>query len=233
MANSPSFGRTRSRAEVLNAFMRGVYTWMCAGLGVTTVAAFYTASSQAMLQFIFGNTFVLIGLVIAQLGIVVGLSGAVKRLSPGAATGLFMLYSALTGVTLSAVLVAYSGAAVFKAFLTTAGMFGAMSIYGWTTKRDLTGWGSFLFMGLIGIIIASVVNIFMASPMLDFVISGVGVLIFTGLTAYDTQQLKAMGETAPDDAGAVRKATILGALRLYLDFINLFLMLLRFFGGRE
>ncbi|HKK33722.1 MAG TPA: Bax inhibitor-1/YccA family protein, partial [Desulfomicrobiaceae bacterium] len=146
-----------------------------------------------------------------------------------------MLYSAMNGATLSAVLLAYTGASVFSTFLVCAGMFGAMSVYGMTTKKDLTSMGSFLFMGLIGIIIASVVNIFLQSPAMHFVISGVGVLIFTGLTAYDTQKLKAMGESAPmDDATAVRRGTILGALTLYLDFINLFLMLLRFMGqGRE
>jgi hypothetical protein len=145
------------------------------------------------------------------------------------------LYSGLNGVTLSAILLAYTGSSVVGTFVICAGMFGAMSIYGMVTKKDLTSLGSFMFMGLIGIILASVVNIFLRSPGLEFAISGIGVLVFVGLTAYDTQKLKEMGQTAPmEDGTAVRRGTILGALTLYLDFINLFLMLLRFFGqGRE
>jgi FtsH-binding integral membrane protein len=232
MAQYPSYGTSQSRVEVVNAFMRGVYAWMSAGLGVTALVAFYTARTPALMEAIFTNQILLIGLIIAQFGLVVAISAAVHRMSGTTATGLFMLYSALTGLTLSSVLVVYAASDVFKAFVTAAGMFGAMSIYGLTTKKDLTSWGSFLFMGLIGLVIAMVVNMFMQSAMMDFVISGVGVLLFTGLTAYDTQKLKVMGESAPhDDATAVRRGTILGALTLYLDFINLFLMLLRLFGG--
>ncbi len=215
-----------------NAFLRGVYHWMTAGLLVTAAVAYGVAHSPTIASLIFGSPFVFWGLVLGELGLVIAISGAVHRMSAGTATGLFLLYSALNGATLSAVLLVYSGAAVFKAFLVTAGTFGVMSIYGASTSRDLSGLGSFLFMGLVGIILASVVNIFMASPAVDFVISAVGVLVFTGLTAYDTQMLRQMGESAPmDDALAIRRGTILGALRLYLDFINLFLMLLRFFGG--
>jgi FtsH-binding integral membrane protein len=215
--------------------MRGVYQWMTIGLGLTAVVAYAVVSSEAAINFIFGNTMVFWGLIIGELLLVVAISGAINKMSAATASGLFMLYSAMNGATLSAVLLAYTGASVFSTFLVCAGMFGAMSVYGMTTKKDLTSMGSFLFMGLIGIIIASVVNIFLQSPAMHFVISGVGVLIFTGLTAYDTQKLKAMGESAPmDDATAVRRGTILGALTLYLDFINLFLMLLRFMGqGRE
>ncbi len=232
MSEFRTFPTTRSRAEVVNAFMRGVYGWMTAGLGLTAVVALSVASSPTILKALFGNPMLLILLVIAQLGIVIGLSAAVNRLSGGAATGLFLLYSALTGVTLSSVLVVYTGASVAKAFVVCAGMFGAMSIYGMTTKKDLTGMGSFMFMGLIGILLASLVNIFLRSPGMDFVISVIGVIVFTGLTAYDTQKLKDMGEVAPmDDATAVRRGTILGALTLYLDFINLFLMLVRLFGS--
>jgi FtsH-binding integral membrane protein len=153
-------------------------------------------------------------------------------MSAGTATTLFMVYSALNGVVLSSVLIVYATASVFQAFVTAAAMFGAMTVYGMTTKRDLTSMGSFMFMGLIGILIASVVNIFLGSSMMELVISAIGVIVFTGLTAYDSQQLRQMGETAPmDDPVAIRRGTILGALRLYLDFINLFLMLLRLFGG--
>ena len=227
-----SMPTTQSRAEVVNAFMRGVYGWMSLGLLVTAVVSMYVVTNPAIRQAVFGNQIIFFGLIIAELALVVGLSAAINRLSAGTASGLFMLYSALNGVTLSSIFLIYAQATIFKAFLVTGGMFGAMSLYGLVTKRDLTGMGSFMFMGLIGIIIASVVNIFVKSSMMDFVISCVGVLVFLGLTAYDTQKLKVMGDMAPaDDATAVRRGTILGALTLYLDFINLFLMMLRLFGG--
>ena len=156
----------------------------------------------------------------------------IRHMSGSQATAMFMAYSALTGVTFSILPIIYPAVAIAKAFVTTAGMFGAMSIYGMTTKRDLTGVGSFAIMGLFGLIIAMLVNIFLQSAAMDFVISGLGVVIFTLLTAYDTQKLKVMGESAPaNDGTAVRRGVILGALTLYLDFINLFLFLLRFFGG--
>lgn len=224
--------RTEARPEVVNAFMRGVYGWMTGGLALTAGIALYVASNPSLVQAIFSNTMIVILLIIAQFGLVITLSAAIRKLSPGTAGGLFLLYSALTGVTFSVIFLAYTQADIFKAFLTAGGMFGAMSIYGMTTKKDLTSWGSFLFMGLIGLVIAMVVNIFLASAMMDFVISIIGVIIFTGLTAYDTQRLKDMGDVAPGrDGAAVKRATILGALTLYLDFINLFLMLLRLFGG--
>ncbi len=214
--------------------MNQVYLWMTAGLGLTALVAWAIASSPTALNLIFSNTWLLIGLVIAQLGLVVGLSAAVQRLSAFTATSLFLLYAALTGVTLSSIFVVYTTGSIAKAFLITAATFGAMTVYGTVTKRDLTGLGSFLFMGLIGLIIAMVVNIFLKSPMVDFIISGVGVLIFTGLTAYDTQKLRRFGENAPlEDGTAIRRGAILGALTLYLDFINLFLMMLRLFGNRE
>ena len=232
MQQYQAYPSAQQRAEVVNAFMRGVYGWMTAGLGVTAALAFLVATTPALAQLIWGNQILFFGLIIGELGLVFALAGAVQRMSAGTATGLFILYSALNGLTLSVIFAAYAPGAIFKAFITTAGMFGAMSIYGLTTKRDLTGWGSFLFMGLIGILIAMVVNIFLKSPLMHFVISGVGVVVFTGLTAYDTQKLKAMGETAPmGDATALRRGTILGALTLYLDFILLFQMLLSLFGG--
>lgn len=223
------------RAEVLNAYMRGVYQWMAGGLGLTAVMAYMVASSPTLVQAIFGNPILFWGLIIAEFGLVMGISGGISKLSAGTASGLFLLYSALNGVTLSAILLAYTATSVAGTFVICAGMFGAMSVYGMVTKKDLTSMGSFMFMGLIGIILASVVNIFLQSPGLDFAISGIGVLVFVGLTAYDTQKLKMMGQSAPmNDATAVRRGTILGALTLYLDFINLFLMLLRLFGqGRD
>ncbi|OBQ56310.1 membrane protein [Halodesulfovibrio spirochaetisodalis] len=220
------------RAELVNTYLRGVYGWMMLGLLVTAVCAFFTAASPAIQQVIFGNQFAFIGLIIAEFGLVMYLSARIANLSAGAATGLFLLYSALNGVTLSAILLVYASSTVFSAFFTAAGMFGAMSLYGMTTKRDLTSMGSFMMMGLFGIVIAMVVNIFIGSSMMQLVISAIGVIVFTGLTAYDTQRLAEMGESMPaDDATAVRRGTILGALTLYLDFINLFLMLLRLFAA--
>lgn len=218
--------------ELVNAYLRGVYGWMMLGLLVTSVFAFLTASTPAVQQLVFANQFTFIGLIIAEFGLVIYLSARIAHMSAGKATGCFLLYSALNGVTLSVILMVYAASTVASAFFTAAGMFGAMSLYGMTTKRDLTGMGSFMMMGLIGIIIAMVVNMFIGSTMMEFIISALGVVIFTGLTAYDTQRLAQMGESMPaNDATAVRRGTILGALTLYLDFINLFLMLLRLFGA--
>ncbi len=225
---------SESRALALNAFMRSVYQWMAIGLGVTAAAAFTVLSSPALLQLVFGTPMLPIILMVGLLGLVFFLSARIHTMSAGTATTLFLVYSALNGVVLSSVLLVYTGASVFQAFITAAGMFGAMTVYGLTTKRDLTSWGSFLFMGLIGIIIASLVNLFMQSGLTSMIISAIGVVVFTGLTAYDTQKLREMGESAPmDDAVAIRRGVIMGALTLYLDFINLFLMLLRLFASRD
>ena len=221
-------------SSVASIYMRQVYQWMTMGLGVTTLMAWFVASTPAVQQVIFGNSLIMIALIVAQFGLVIALSAAVHKMSSSTATGLFLLYSALTGATLSSIFVIYPIASITNAFLVTTGTFLAMTVYGTVTKRDLTAMGSFLFMGLIGIVIAMVVNIFLKSAMMDFVVSCLGVLIFTGLTAYDTQKLRRFGESAPlDDATAVRRGAILGALTLYLDFINLFLMLLRLFGGNR
>lgn len=183
---------------------------------------------------LFSSQITFFGLIILQLGLVFVISGMVNRLSGTMATGLFMLYSALTGLTLSSIFIAYTYSSIASTFVVTAGMFGAMSLYGYTTKRDLSGFGSMLFMGLIGIVLASLVNIWLKSPALMWAITYIGVLVFVGLTAYDTQKLKAMGEQLnADDKDSFRKYAIVGALTLYLDFINLFLMLLRIFGNRR
>ena len=225
---------SQSTVSVASLYMRQVYQWMTLGLGVTALCAWFVAGSEAIRTAIFTNTFLLIGLVIAQFGLVIAISAAVQRMSAGMASALFVLYSALTGVTLSSIFLVYPIGSITNAFVVTAGTFLAMSVYGTVTKRDLTSMGSFMTMGLIGILIAMVVNIFLKSTMMDFVISCLGVLIFTGLTAYDTQKLRQFGANAPlDDATAVRRGVILGALTLYLDFINLFLMLLRLFGGNR
>lgn len=239
MADYRTISTPGARVEVLNAFMRGVYQWMAIGLGVTGVLAYMAANTPAVIQLFFDQaTGAPTGLfwvaVIGELGLVFVLAGAIKRLSASTATALFVAYSALNGLTLSYIFIIYTQTSIVATFMVCAGMFGAMSVYGMTTKKDLTSWGSFLIMGVIGIVIAMIVNMFLQSSAMHFVISILGVIIFTGLTAYDTQKLKVMGETAPaDDAAAVRKATIFGALTLYLDFINLFLMLLRLMGDRR
>jgi FtsH-binding integral membrane protein len=219
----------RGASDVERRFMSAVYRWMSLGLLVTAGVAYYVASTPAALQVVLGNRAVFWGLVIAQFGLVIALSAAVNKLSAGVAGALFLLYSALTGATLSVVLLAYTGASVAAAFAVTAGTFLAMSVFATVTKRDLSGWSSFLFMGLIGIVIASLVNIFLKSSMMQWVLSAAGVVVFTGLTAYDTQRLRRMAA-----AGAgVAALPVNGALALYLDFINLFQSILNVFGGRR
>jgi FtsH-binding integral membrane protein len=222
---------TVAGAERVTAFLRSVYGWMCIGLGVTAVTAFAVAGSPTLVQAIFGNRLLFFGLVIAELGLVFYLSARVNRLAPGVAAGLFLFYSALNGVTLSAILLAFTGASIATTFVVTAGMFGALALYGSTTKRSLAGVGQFVFMGLIGVVLASVVGLFWHNDALQFVISVVGVIVFTGLTAWDAQRLKRMAAALPD--GQVGAFAVVGALSLYLDFINLFLFLLRFLGGRR
>jgi len=228
--------------EASTIFLAKVFNWMAIGLGLTGVIAFLTINSQTALQMLFTvqdgyakPNMLLYGLLIAELGLVFYLSARVQKISAQAATGIFLGYSALNGVTLSTILLYYTASSVVATFFVTAGMFGAMAVYGFVTKKDLSSWGSFLFMGLIGIIIASVVNMFLGSSMMSWVISGIGVIIFTGLTAYDVQQITRMGEQGIMNGGesAIRKGAIMGALKLYLDFINLFLMLLRFMGDRR
>ena len=213
------------------AFLRKVYGWMFAGLAITAVVAFAVASSPTRVQTIFGNPILFWGLVIVELGLVFFLSARVDKLAPRTAAALFVAYSALNGATLSAVLLAFTGTSIATTFAVTAGMFGALALYGTTTKRSLAGVGQFFFMGLIGLLLASVVGIFWKAPALQFVISVVGVLVFTGLTAWDAQRLKAMAAVTPDHQ--VGSRAVVGALALYLDFINLFLFLLRFIGGRR
>jgi FtsH-binding integral membrane protein len=223
---------TRSTSQVIvkqNALVRQVYAWMGAGLVITAFMAMVTLTSPAILTSITGNRLLFYGLVIGELALVFTLSGAINSLGATTATLLFVAYSALNGVTLSILALVYTANSITSTFVTTAGMFGAMSIYGYMTRRDLTSWGSFLFMGLIGVVIASVVNIFVGSSEVSWILSGIGVIVFTGLTAYDTWKIKALVTQGIEG----RKPAILGALTLYLDFINLFLMLLRFTGTRR
>jgi len=214
-------------------FVTKVFWWMCAALLTTAAVSYYVVSSEQLLMTIITNRALFFGLIIAELGIVIAISAALNRLSSMAATGLFFLYAALTGATISVVFVAYTQESIFTTFLITAGTFGAMGIYGYTTKRDLTSVGSLAFMGLIGIILASVLNIFVRSTFLYTVVTYVGVLVFVGLTAYDAQKIKRMGASLVEGSEAERKGAIVGALALYLDFINLFLLLLRIFGRRR
>ncbi|HEX9689553.1 MAG TPA: Bax inhibitor-1/YccA family protein [Thermoanaerobaculia bacterium] len=218
-------------ADRVTAFLRKVYGWMFVGLAITAATAFAVAGSPALVQAIFGNPILFIALIVAELGLVIALSARVDRMAPRTAAVLFVTYSALNGATLSAILLAFTGASLATTFVVTAGMFGALALYGTTTKRSLAGVGQFFFMGLIGLVLASIVGLFWRAPALQFVISVVGVLVFTGLTAWDAQRLKAMAAVTPDDRVAGR--SVVGALALYLDFINLFLFLLRFLGARR
>ena len=220
---------SRATVDVQARVINQVYTWMTLGLALTATVGYYAAESQMLRNLIFSNGFVMIGLIIAQLGIVVGLSAGINRLSGSAATGLFILYSALTGLTFSVIFMVYTYSSIASTFFVTSGTFAAMSVFGHTTKRDLTKLGSIAFMALIGIILASVVNMFMQNSMLELGISVIGVLLFTGLTAYDAQRIKEMAATVSDGESEA-KVSVMGALSLYLNFINLFLMLLRFLG---
>lgn len=214
----------------LQTYMAQVYGWMTVGLLLTAFVAWYAANSAAVMELLFTNRVFLIGLIIAQLALVIVLSAMIQKLSAGVTTMLFMLYSALTGLTLSSIFIVYTAASIASTFVVTAGMFGAMSLYG----RDLSGFGNMLFMALIGIVLASLVNFWLKSEALMWAVTYIGVIVFVGLTAYDTQKLKNMGEQIDTrDTSNLRKYSILGALTLYLDFINLFLMLLRIFGNRR
>jgi hypothetical protein len=230
--DSVSVKQTRSQVLV-NDFVRSVYNWMAIGLGLTGVVAFAVANSPAMLQLVYGNQILFFGLIIAELVLVFSISARVSRMQASTATGLFLLYAGLNGITLAFVFLVFTKASIASTFFVCAATFVVCSIYGWTTKRDLTSIGSFLFMGLIGIIIASVVNIFVKSSAVATIVSYVGVLVFVGLTAWDTQKIKTMAMSQPDgiEAGVIRKGAIIGALSLYLDFINLFLMLLHILGA--
>lgn len=223
-------------AEVAAAFpalMRKVYVWMALALAITGLTAYIVATDQAVQAVIFGNKAVFWGLIIAELAIVIGVSAAINKLSLPVATLLFVLYSVINGAMLSTIFFVYTMGSIATTFFITAGTFGAMSIYGYTTKKDLTSWGKILMMALIGVIIATVVNIFMKSSGLELIISYIGVAVFVGLTAYDTQKIKQMCLQAADAGETMQKYALLGALALYLDFINMFLYLLRIFGNRE
>lgn len=232
MRSASTFPTTaEASAERATAFLRKVYGWMFVGLAVTAAIASTVAGSPALIEHIFSNQWLYFGLILAELGLVFYLSARVQTLAPNTAMTLFIIYSALNGVTLSFILLIYTGESIGTTFLVTAGMFGAMALYGSTTERSLAGVGQFLFMGLIGLILASVVGMFWHNDALQFLITVVGVIVFTGLTAWDAQRLKQMAASVPDER--MGSYAVVGALSLYLNFINLFLMLLRVLGGRR
>ena len=222
---------TAADAARVTAFLRMVYGWMCVGLGITAFVAVTVTGSPALVRTIASNQILFFALILAELGLVFYLSSRATRLAPSTAIGLFVLYAALNGVTLSLVLLMYTGASVATTFVVTAGMFGALALFGTTTTRSLAGAGHFFFMGLVGLVLASVVGMFWHSEALQFLISIVGVIVFTGLTAWDAQRLKQMALALPE--GQIGSYAVVGALSLYLNFINLFLILLRFSGGRR
>ena len=225
-----------SQLEMSAAFpvlMRKVYLWMSLALAITGFTAYYVATSEAILTAIFTNQILFWGLIIAELGLVFGLSAAINRLSLTTATLMFVLYSVINGATMSFIFLAYTMSSITSVFFITAGTFAVMALFGYFTKTDLSSMGKILFMALIGIIIATIVNIFVKSSGLEIILNYLGVLVFVGLTAYDTQKIKKMLLMAPDAGEGAQKIALLGALSLYLDFINLFLYLLRIFGGKR
>ncbi|MDA1097759.1 MAG: Bax inhibitor-1/YccA family protein [Proteobacteria bacterium] len=234
------FGQTRGQAGAavdaqvdagLRSYMLRVYNYMGSGLLLSGIVAYAVAHTPALMQAIFGTPLMWV-VMLAPLALVFFLSARIEKMSAGTAQATFWVFAALMGASLASIFVVYTQTSIVRVFMITSVTFGAMSLYGYTTKRDLSAWGSFLMMGLIGIIVASVVNIFIESSMMQWVISVIGVLVFTGLTAYDTQRIKEIYSHADGEATMSKKA-IMGALRLYLDFINLFLMLLHLFGNRE
>ena len=239
-------GRTAAEIdEGLRAYMLTVYNYMCSALALTGLAAYVTANIPALYTLLYNvaqapdGRVVITGMtglgyvaMFAPLGLVFFLGFGVNRMKASTAQMVFWIYSALVGVSLASILFMYTGVSIAKTFFVTAAAFGSLSLYGYTTKKNLSGFGSFLIMGLFGLIIASIVNIFMQSSAMEFIISVAGVLIFAGLTAYDTQKIKLMYLEGEHSETATKKA-IMGALNLYLDFINMFLFLLRFMGNRE
>ena len=213
--------------------MRKVYVWMTLALVITGFTAYGVATSPGIQQLVFGNSIVMWGLIIAEFALVIGVSAAINKLSLTTATLMFILYSVINGALLSSIFLIYTASSIATVFFITAGTFGAMALVGYTTKTDLTSMGKILFMALIGLVIATLVNLFVKSSGFTLILSYVGVLIFVGLTAYDSQKIKQMMLQAPHAGEGAQKLALLGALTLYLDFINLFIYLLRIFGKRE
>ncbi|MBU8911557.1 MAG: Bax inhibitor-1/YccA family protein [Desulfobacterales bacterium] len=218
-----------------NSFIRSVYNWMAIALALTGFTAYYVSHNETLVQLLYGTPGLLMILIFAELGFVFFLSARIQKINAATATALFTIYSILNGITLSFIFLRYTATSIVSTFMICAVTFLACSVYGMVTKKDLTSLGGFMFMGLIGIIIASVVNMFLQSSAMQMIISYIGVVVFIGLTAYDTQKLKAMSATVPNNASGamIRKGALMGALTLYLDFINLFIMMLFIFGGNR
>jgi FtsH-binding integral membrane protein len=216
-----------------NKFMRKVYGWMSLGLLVTALVSFVVVSNESLIRLFLGNTWVFYGLLILEVLAVIFLSSAIRSLSVNIAKITFILYSILNGLTLSVIFLVYTGSSIATVFIITAGMFALISVYGYTTKKDLTSVGSFAFMALVGLILASLVNLFFHNDKFTLILSYIGVVVFVALTAYDSQKIKAIGASVPAGSDDEKKVVIVGALNLYLDFINLFLDLLRIMGGRR
>ncbi|HEY1011925.1 MAG TPA: Bax inhibitor-1/YccA family protein [Herpetosiphonaceae bacterium] len=216
------------------SLLQQVYAWMAGGLTITGLTAMYAFSSGFIERLLRNGSGVMIGLMVAELALVLGLTFGLNRMSAAVASGAFVLYSVLNGVTLSVIFLVYTQASIASTFLITAGMFAGISLYGYTTKRDLSTMGSFLTMALLGLVLASIVNFFLKSTVIYWITTYAGVLIFTGLTAYDTQKIKRMSQVSDgSNTTVMRRLVIMGALTLYLDFINMFLYLLRIFGRRD
>lgn len=214
-------------------YMTKVYNWMALALLVTGVVAYITATTPQMISYIVSSKLLFYGLILGELGLVIYLTAAIRKMSQTTAIAAFLIYSVLNGLTMSVIFLVYTTSSISTTFFVTAGTFAAMSFYGYTTKKDLTSIGNMAFMALIGIIIASIVNFFLKSEMMYWIITYLGVAIFVGLTAYDTQKLKEIGKRGFADQENMEKMSVLGALTLYLDFINLFLFLLRILGDRK
>ena len=231
--SKPRYASQDAIAAEQQRFMVRVYNWMGGGLALTGGMAWFTSTNETILNLLRTQPMLFIVLLLVELGLVFYLAARVMKMSASQASGVFFLYASLNGITLAPLFLLYTNASLASTFAVTAGMFGAMSFYGYTTKKDLTSWGSFLFMGLIGIIIASIVNMFMNSSAIYWVVTYAGILIFVGLTAYDTQKIKEMNILGNEGTDEDTKEAIRGALSLYLDFINLSIMLLRVMGDRR
>lgn len=230
---SASRDRSLYLSAAFPALMRKVYLWMTMALVITGFTAYGVATSPAILSAILMNKMLFFGLIIGEFALVIGLSAAINRLSLSTATLMFVLYSVINGATLSVIFLAYTMSSIANVFFITAGTFAVMAFIGYTTKKDLSGMGKMLMMALIGLIIATVVNLFLRSTGLQLIVSYIGVLVFVGLTAYDTQKIKQMLMMAEDTGETAQKLALLGALSLYLDFVNMFLYMLRIFGKEE
>ncbi len=228
--NSFSLEETLSQQQ---AFITKVYGWMSFALVITGITAYFTAATPAIMSLIFSSKYVFYGLLALELGLVIGISSLINKISATTATLLFVLYSIINGLTLSVIFLIYTQGSISLTFFVTAITFGTMSAYGYFTKKDLTTWGNLLLMALVGLVVASIANLFFNNEILYWITTYAGILIFVGLTAYDTQKIKNMNVAALQNKDGVKKAAIMGALTLYLDFINLFLLLLRLFGRKK